>query len=306
MQSEREGVQRERPEVNAEELWTTSRQTSLRLVAYEGAGPGGASAVVLHGLVTGVDVLRDAVPGLDPYRALAEQGLNVLGLDWPGHGRSGGRRGHLTYRLAMDAAAEAVEVARGRWGGPVGLVGTAMGGVLAFYAALEGDGIGAVACHDVLDLRDVRPVLQRTRQSALLPVAGWVRGRLQPEAQARVPMPAWAVVAATDLGSDPALVRRLRRHPQAVHRYDLAGLGSILLEPASKPAVSAQTVPTLVAVGGSDRVLPETPTRAFVSRLACEHELWVLPGAGHQLLLEHPTAALPRIARFLTEHLTAG
>lgn len=285
------------------ELWATSDVTSLRLLAYDGPGRQGPSVVALHGLVTGVDILRGAVGGLDPYARLAAEGLNVLALDWPGHGRSGGRRGHLTYRGAMGAAATAVACARERWGGPVGLFGTALGGVLAFYAALEGNEVGAVACHNVLDLRDIRPVLQRTRQGALLPAAGALRSRLSSRAQEAVMIPASAVVATADLADDPVLARALRSHPQSVRRYTLAGLGSILLTPEDKPDVGAQSAPTFVAVGSNDRVLPQTTTRAFTSRLAVDSELWVLPGGGHQLMLEHPDALLPAAAGFLRRHL---
>lgn len=290
--------------MEASELWTTSRRTSLRLVAYEGAGQSAPSVVMLHGLVTSSDVLREVVPGLDPYAALAGEGFNVLGLDWPGHGRSGGPRGHLSYRMAMDAAATAVKAARERWEGPVGLAGTALGGVLAFYAALEDTtGIGAVACHNVLDLRDVRPVLRRRRQATLLPAAALLRRRLRWQDQERVVMPVAAVLAPSDMANDPAIVRALRRHPQAVWRYDLAGLGSILLSPEDKPDVSAQRVPTLVAVGGADPILPEAQSRELLERLTCPTELWVLPGAGHQPLLENPRAAIPRIGGFLHRHL---
>lgn len=285
------------------ELWDTSGRTSLRMLTYDAAGQGGPSVVVLHGLATSTDVLRSVAPGLDPYGRLSEQGFNVLALDWPGHGRSGGRRGELTYRGAMDAAAVAVSAAEKRWGGPVGLFGTALGGVLAFYAALEDDRVRAVACHNVLDLRDIRPVLQRTRQGALLPIAGRLQRWLDPEQLARVPIPVAAVVANADLAEDPRLARALVRHRQAVRRYDLASLASVLLTPEDKPAISAQRCPTFVAVGSADRVLPEIPSRAFVSRLTCESELWVLPGAGHQLLLEHPTALLPAVAEFLKRHL---
>ena len=288
-----------------DERWITSRQTSLRLRTYEGAGQGGPTVVVLHGLGTSVDVLRDALPGFDPYQRLASEQFNVVALDWPGHGRSGGPRGHLTYRMAMDAAAAAVEEANSIWDGPVALFGTAFGGVLAFYAALESTPlvrVKAVACHNVLDLRDVRPVLQRTRQGVLLPVAGWLRRRERLPAAARIPTS--AVVAPADLAADPDLSRVLRRHDQAVRSYDLGSLASLFLAPEDKPAIEAQTTPTFVAVGTNDRVLPETATRAFVSRLACERHLEVLPGGGHQLLLEHPEALVPQVTQFLRKYLT--
>lgn len=285
------------------EQWASSRETALRMLAYDAAGQGGPSVVVLHGLETGVDVLRHAVAGFDPYARLAAEGLNVLALDWPGHGRSGGRRGALSYRLAMEAAATAVAAARERWAGSVALLGTGFGGVLGFYAALEDSGVDALVCHNALDLREVWPVLQRMRQSLLLPAATWLRRHLTHSQQARVPIPAAAIVAAADLAESPSLSRALRWHPQSVRWYDLAGLGSILASPEDKPDIAAATTPVLVAVGSGDRVLPETATRQFVSRLACPNELWVLPGGGHQLLLEHPEALVPRAAAFLHAHL---
>lgn len=292
------------PPGGAEDLWTTSRGTTLRMAAYAGE-PSSPAVVVLHGLGTGIDVLRSSVPGLDPFARLAGAGLHVLALDWPGHGRSGGARGHLTYRLAMDAAAAAVRAAAERWQAPVGLLGTGVGGVLAFYAALEDDHTGAVVCHGVLDLRDVRPVFQRTRQGVLLPLAAGLRRALPAGAGRRVRVPLEAVVASADLAGSPALARSLRRHPQAVGSYDLEALGSLLLAPEDKPDVAAATAPTLIAVGSGDRVLPETAARHFASRLTCPHELWVLPGGSHQLLLEHPEAFVPAAATFLRRHLTA-
>lgn len=288
--------------MEAHEHWITSRQTSLRLRSYDGGGPGGPTVVVLHGLGTSVDVLREAVPGFDPFERLAWEGFNVVALDWPGHGRSGAPTGHLTYRIAMDAAVATAQFAAQTWGGAVALFGTALGGVLAFYAALESERVSAVACHNVLDLRDVRPVLQRTRQGVLLPLAGQLR-RFQ-ALPGRIRIPTGAVVAPTDLAADPDLSRRLRRHPQAVRSYDMGSLVSFFLTPEDKPAITAQTTPTFIAVGSGDRVLPETHTRAFVSHLTCEHQLEVLPGGGHQLLLEHPEALVPQVAAFLHTHLT--
>ena len=288
--------------MEVEEHWISSRETSLRLRTYAGAGPAGPSVVALHGLGTSVDVLREAVPALDPFQRLADEGFNVVALDWPGHGRSGGRRGEFTYRAAMDATSDTVDFAEQRWGGSVGVVGTALGGVLAFYAALQDEQIAAVVCHNVLDLRDVRPVLQRTRQGVLLPLAGRLRSRTG--AMQRLRVPTAAVVAPGDMAADPALARRLRSHPQAVRSYDLASLVSLFLTPEDKPGLTAQTTPTMVAVGSSDRVLPETPARAFVSHLPGESQMWVLPGGSHQLWLEHGEAFVPAAADFLRKHLT--
>lgn len=294
------------PAVSAVEAWAISRQTSLRLRLVEPEGVDGVPAViVVHGLETSVDALREAVEGLDPLDRLAAEGLRVLALDWPGHGRSGGRRGHLTYRLAMEAVATAVDQARQRWpDAPLGILGTGLGGALAFYGALEDDRLGAVVSHDALDLRDARGALRRWRQRAVLPIAARAAARLPESVSGRVMIPARVVVAGADVAGDPLVARALRHHPQAVRAYDLAGLRSLLLTPQDKPDLAAGTAPTLVAVGSEDRMLTETTARAFASRLQCPQELWVLPGGGHQLLLEHPDAFIPVAASFLRRHLT--
>lgn len=281
-----------------EELWSSVRQTSVRMRAYDGAD-GAPAVVVLHGYVAGVDALAEVRGDLDPFAVLREQGCHVLALDWPGHGRSGGPRGHLTYRMAMDAAACGVDVAADRWGRPTALFGVGVGGVLAFYAALEDTRVAAVASAGLLDLRNVRPVLHRLRQGITLPVAAQLARVLGDRAQRRVRVPVSALFSRADIAGDPQIAARLRRHPQAVSSYTLAGLASIFCAPEDKPDVRAQRTSLLAAVGTHDPLLPETSTRAFTQQLSCPTELWLLPGAGHQLLLEHPRALLPTVADFV-------
>lgn len=290
-------------EARPHELTATSRGETLAMWAYDG-GADAPPVVAVHGLGAGVDVLRQAVPGLDPFGRLAAEGVSVLALDLPGHGRSGGRRGGLTYRGAMEALATAVEQARARWGAPVGVFGTGLGGVLAFYAGLEGgeEGVGAVACHTMLDLRDVRPAAWRRRQAAVLAVARGLR-RLPRDVRAAIRVPTAAVVPGGDLAADPLLARSLRRHPHAVSSYDLDSLVSLLLSPQDKPDVTAQRVPTLLAVGSADRVVPETAVRALAARLTCETQVWTLRGGSHHLLLEHPAALLPAVGDFFRRRL---
>lgn len=282
-------------------LWVTSRQAALALRPVEPPDGATVAVVVCHGLVTSTAGLSEARPRLDPYAALAAEGIAVMGLDWPGHGRSGGRRGHLTYRLAVEAAATAAEAASDRWGLPVALAGLGLGGTLAVYAALEHRGIAAVVAQAPMDLRDLRSM--RRRHDLVLRTVRTL-GRRQP--LAATPIPARALVAASDLADDPVLARRLWRHPEAVRRYDAGGLASLLAAPAEKPDLGALSVPTLAAVGDRDASLSATAVRAVAARFGGPAEVAVLPGAGAQLALEHPRAVIAEVSRFLHTHVGAS
>jgi pimeloyl-ACP methyl ester carboxylesterase len=289
----------------AVDLWTDARMTTIRIAAYDApsAAEPASTVVVLPGLGASVDALRDAVPRFDPFAALAATGVGVLAVDWPGHGRSGGERGHLTYRAAMDTVAAAVDVARDRARGDVVLVGLGFGGTLACYAALEDDRVAAVVSQGLCDLRDIRPLLGRWSQRAVLPIAALLHRHLPFRATRRIRVPLRLLTAASDRAFDPDLARRLERHPQWVGSSDLAALASLLLTPEDKPALSAMRTPTLVVVGARDHVLPAAAAHAAASQLAGPHRVWVLPAAGHQLLLEHPGAVLDEVTAFLTETL---
>ncbi len=282
------------------DTWTTSRGTAVRMRTWAAEDPS-VTLLVVHGLVAATDVLASARPGLNPYEVLAAEGMTVVGLDLPGHGRSGGPRGQLTFRGAIAAIRTAVDrlVELGR---PVVLLGVGLGGTLAAHAALEDDRVAALVAHQLMDLRDVRPALGRYRQRVAMAVAGRFARVLDPDDGRRLPLPAAMVLAPGDLAGDPALARRLWRHPQAVRTYRLDGLASILLAPEDKPDLAALRTPTLVIAGTEDRVQPLRAVEAIASRLTCEGDVWVLEGGSHQLLLEHHRAVVPVIRDFVRRH----
>lgn len=286
-----------------EDRWTHAAGVALRVRCYDPPDEPTASAVVLHGLVTGVDPLRSARAGLDPFARLAGEGLAVAALDWPGHGRSGGRRGALSYRGAMDAIAAAVELAQNRWPGPVGLVGLGLGGALALYGGIEDRRIGAVVAHGAFDLRDVSAVPTRGRGRHLAGLVARLRRQTPGGFARRVRVPARWILAPGQLAGDPGTAARLWRNPQAVRAYPLEPLAGLLFEPADKPDLAASRAPALLAAGTADPVQPPAAVRRVSARLSGPHRTWLLPGGGHQLLVDHPEASIPAFAAFLREHL---
>lgn len=291
------------PGIHAEDRWISAAGAGLRVRCYEPPELQ-ATAVVLHGLVVGVDPLITARPGLDPFARLAAEGVAVAALDWPGHGRSGGRRGALSYRGAMSAVGAAVDLAVARWPTAVGLVGMGLGGTLALYGGIEDRRVGAVVSQSPFDLRDVGTVPTRGRLSYLPALGARLRRRLPPGLAQRTPVPASLLVGRSGLAGDPDTATALWTSPQAVRRYPLEPIASLLLEPADKPDVAAARVPALLAGGEADPLQSPGSVRRVAARLTCPQRTWLLPGGGHQLLLDHPDAAAPVFAAFLREHLT--
>jgi lysophospholipase len=80
---------------------------------------------------------------------LADSGFNSLSFDFRGHGRSRGRRGAwILDELAGDAR-HAVDFARQRYQGPIGLFGNSLGAMVAILAGSNDDrvlGVAAANC----------------------------------------------------------------------------------------------------------------------------------------------------------------
>lgn len=77
-------------------------------------------------------------------------GYNVFGIDFMGHGKSEGKKGHFTMDNLIKNVSSTADFIKENYQGAIGLVGTHLGAEVGFYAALEDNRIKSVLAHNLL------------------------------------------------------------------------------------------------------------------------------------------------------------
>jgi alpha-beta hydrolase superfamily lysophospholipase len=220
---------------------------------------------------------------------LAGRGYDVLAIDRPGHGLSAGPRGDCSVEEAIAVAAAAVALARERFGRPVVLMGSSLGGLLTVFALLKGLRPDLAVAHNFAYPGKLLSMRWRAR---------WVARR-----RTR-PYPLTELVHGFErLSADPSVRDYLRRRDDPGAAWELSPRSVASLFGFSAPA-PADAPETLVLSGDRDRAIPAWATRLFTwwSGLR-RYEMAVVPGAGHLLFHDHLDAAVPLVSRWLDARL---
>lgn len=242
--------------------------------------PAAPCVLLLHGV--GMDHSIFALQA----RALAHHGRNVFALDLPGHGGSAGPALETIGALAdwVLRAATALGIDRFRLGGH------SMGSLVALEAAARGaDRVEALALLGFAPEMRVHPELLAAAR------AGAHR--------AIELMTSWSLGPAAQLGTNPApglwltggALRLLERADPRSLATDLAACDGYR---DSETAASRVRCPTLLLVGGEDRMTPASRAKDFARHLA-QARVVVLPGVGHLMTAESPAATLAAIREIL-------
>ena len=96
-------------------------------------------------------------PGIGAYASfympilgrLRDLGFTCVGIDRPGHGWSKGRRGDCTTKEAIDVIELTVTWAKERYGVPVVLMGSNLGGIQTFLAITRNPDVAGAICHNI-------------------------------------------------------------------------------------------------------------------------------------------------------------
>lgn len=227
--------------------------------------------VLLHGFSIHSGFFRDAA------FAFAERGLEVILLDCRGHGRSGGRRGHVRrFSDFQDDLYLVIEAARAAAPGlPVALLGHSHGATIALdYVLAERSRIDALMlATPYLALKLNVPLLKR----ALARIVGSVWPTLAHN----------NLLRATESARDPAAQLRLTEDPLVHHVATPRWFNEVRAAQAHIVRSAATLrVPTFMAVAGEDRIVSNQAALEFARAAGPFVEVKVYDGAFHELLLE--------------------
>ncbi|MGB1015304.1 MAG: alpha/beta hydrolase, partial [Nannocystaceae bacterium] len=248
------------------------------------------------------------MPGTNAYSllygefllALADAGLNVVGFDPRGHGRSEGQGGSYTLPELVDDFAVVVEHARARMGGPIFAAGSSQGGIAAFYLAASEVEIAGAVCHNAADLSDPSsarltrfPRLGRLFKPALLGLA-----KILPEV--RVPMRAYLDLKKEPVRGMGTAHEVLHQDPLLVPYVRLKTLASLGSAPLARPVEAIET-PLLLLQAGADTIFPTDYMTTLFERLTCPKQMHVYPGLPHYLVVDHVETLAADVVRWIGE-----
>lgn len=227
--------------------------------------------------------------------ALRERGLNAIGVDRPGHGLSTGRRGDAPMDVTLDAVETAVRWARERFGKPVALAGSSLGGIITWYALTREPDVVCAVCHNI-----THPMSRIDRKAELAVPAMLRAAKLMPLAPVRIKD--FADFGAVAL--DESILDWFDQETDRVWNWTLTmRTGASFFEFEPQLPWDRLTTPALVLVGDQDRMVsPDFTREAFERSAPAAAELRVLPGAGHMLFLEHLADTVEATATFVREH----
>jgi alpha-beta hydrolase superfamily lysophospholipase len=243
--------------------------------------PGAPTVVFLPGTMTHPLFYKAFLDGLN------QRGLSVVGVHYQGHGKSPRVGSRLGWANLVANATDAVDWAADHLGGPVVLLGSSQGGMLAMAVAARNHRLALVAAHTVLD-----PSLPESLMVSRLP--GWLVGGYRPSLAAlrlagriapELPVPLWAYL--DRVCGQPETRRRFLTDPLGLRCYPLGFLTELVTADLSGMRDGSIGCPVLVIAATGDPLFSLAYTRRVFDRIvAPAKELLVFEVDRHLLFNE--------------------
>jgi alpha-beta hydrolase superfamily lysophospholipase len=232
------------------------------------------------------------------------QGFRVVGIDLQGHGLSEGIRGSFTIEELVENIYDVTTWAVERYGEKVGISGSSLGGVLAFYAVANDPRLKSAVCHNVAVLSEPgrlritrAPNLLRT----ILPLSR-LAARLLPELRLTI----WLYLDPQAITDDPRILEIFVDDPLTLQALPLRSIVSQSQAAPAKPVEEIET-PIMVLHAEGDRIFPLDYCRAIYERLTCPKRFELIPGADHLVFVpSYLGRSLPPVASWFRETLDSN
>lgn len=221
------------------------------------------------------------LPGIGTYAEmyceflskLSAWGFNVVGVDFRGHGYSGGERGEYTVDQVISDMKQVVDELSKRFNGPMGFFGCSIGAPMAMACAENDPRIKALMCH-TLFLTEYPP--------DVMTLSGWNVLRMS-----RLFLPNFKI----DFRSFIDVASLLRGNSFAdfvdydsliVWEYSINTLSDIY---SNKTRLIEEALPfkACIITGEKDEVIPVTYMRYIMEKMKHPFDFIEIPGARHML-----------------------
>ena len=242
------------------------------------------TAVFIHG------VLNDHSVWILQTRYLAHHGWNVLAIDLPGHGKSGGEAPTSVEGAALSVAAwlDAAGVHK------AALIGHSWGSLIALeIAATQPDRVSHLAMVGTAFPMAVSPALLAMSQAQPLQAIDLVN---QFSHSMLAPPPSAMGPGTWLYGTARALMRRVLASNGAVNIF-YRGFKACDDYKTGLEAMARVRCPVLLVLGQNDQMTPPKAAQGLGRHAA--NATVVVVAAGHQMMLEAPEAVLSALKDFL-------
>ena len=228
--------------------------------------PLGSTVVLCHGMMSSKEGRKQALLA----EALGDEGLSVLRFDFSFCGESGGKFEEITFTQEVDDLACAVRWAREQGAGPVGLLGSSMGGSVALlYGGGDAD-LGAVVTLAAL-----------AHPGVLLHRADLLRDIMQSWREE-----GYHFGAEGDVG---------KCFFEDASGQDISG------------AVRSLKAPVLILHGARDEIVPVADAHTLHDHARSQKKLKIYPGADHRFLREEDLQdVVSETCGWFRKHLLSG
>ena len=237
------------------------------------------------------------LPGIGTYGelyaemlcSLSQLGFNVVAIDPPGHGYSGGERGVYSVESVQASVSQVIDALQQRYEGPYYIYGYSIGALLAVAAAERDERITKVVCGTLL-ATEVPP--------DFFHLLGWqwTWGSAMMFPGMRLPL-AWMVDYDHLLAGHPAGML-INHDPRLVLDYPFKTLSSLF---SHRAGIMQREYPFQLALvqGEKDEVLSVGYSRRVVYEAVHPIELITVPEEGHMMPLTAPLKLAGIIADWL-------